>query len=116
MDGTGSELVLKDEGLSQASTGLWTGVGGLAFALVGPFTCYTSYLIALPLGLFSVWSSWKAQQTLRGIESARAERQMAVAGFVTGGLSAVMSASLLFIFTMLMFLYFVIFVLAAIGG
>lgn len=116
----GSELALKDEGLAQATTGLWTGVAGMGLAMIGPFTCYMSYLIALPCGLASVYTSWRAYDAVRGLENATAERNMALVGLVSGGVTAAFSAMMAMAFVMIAALYFAIFafslVSAATGG
>jgi len=106
----GSELMLKDEGLSQATTGLWTGVAGMGLAMIGPFTCYMSYLVALPCGLVSVYTSWRALEAVRGVESAAAERSMAQVGLVSGALTAAISGMMAMMFAMIAALYFAVFV------
>jgi hypothetical protein len=112
----GSELVLKDEGLSQATTGLWTGVASMGLAMIGPFTCYTSYFLSLPVALVSVYSSWRAYDAVRGLESARAERTMAIAGLASGGLTALFGAMWAMLFAIILFFYGLMFVLAMIGA
>jgi hypothetical protein len=111
-----SELMLKDEGLSQATTGLWTGVGGMALAVIGPFTCYMSYLAALPLALVSIYTSWRAIDVLRGLETAKAERSMATTGLVTGALTAAFSGMAVMMFAMIAALYFAIFAFSLVSG
>jgi hypothetical protein len=112
----GSELVLKDEGLAQATTGLWTGVAGMGLAMIGPFTCYTSYLVALPCGLVSLYTSWRAYDAVRGLEGADAERNMATVGLVTGALTSAVSGMAVLMFAMIAAVYFAIFAFSLIGA
>ena len=112
----GSEALLKDEGLSQATTGLWTGIAGMGLAMIGPFTCYTSYLVALPCGLVSVYTSWRAFDAVRGLENANAERSMALVGLVSGGVTAAFSAMMAMAFVMIAALYFAIFAFSLVGA
>ncbi len=112
----GSEAVLKDEGLSQATTGLWTGVAGMGLAMIGPFTCYTSYLLALPCSLVSVYTSWRAFDAVRGLETATAERNMALVGLVSGAVTAAFSGVIAMMFSMMALVYFAIFAFSLVNG
>ena len=114
--GGGSELALKDEGLARATTGLWTGLAGMGLAMIGPFTCYTSYMIALPCGLVSVYTSWRAYDAVRGIESAKAERNMATVGLVSGAMTTAFSGMAVMMFAMIAALYFAIFAFSLVNG
>ena len=114
--GGGSELALKDEGLAQATTGLWTGVAGMALAMIGPFTCYMSYLIALPCGLVSVYTSWRAFDAVRGLESATAERNMAMVGLVSGAITAAFSGMVAMLFAALLLVYAMVFAFSLASG
>ena len=111
-----SELMLKDEGLAQATTGLWTGVAGMGLAMMGPFTCYMSYLIALPCGLASVYTSWRAYEALRGLESARAERSMAIVGLVSGAMTTAFSGMMVMALAMIAALYVAIFLFSLVSA
>jgi hypothetical protein len=111
-----TEALLKDEGLSQATTGLWTGVAGMGLAMIGPFTCYMSYLIALPCGLVSVYTSWRAYEALRGLESASAERSMAMVGLVSGAITSAFSGLAVMMFAMIAALYAAIFAFSLVGA
>jgi hypothetical protein len=112
----GSDVILKEEALSQATTGTWAGIISMGLAMVGPFTCYTSYFLSFPLGLFSVWSSWRAYGTVGGLPSARAERSLAAAGLASGAISALFSGMFAMLFLMIVALYFVLFVIGILGG
>ena len=111
-----TELVLKDEALSGATTGLWTGLAGMAFAMIGPFTCYMSYLIALPCGLVSLVTGWRALDAIRGIESANAERTMALVGLVSGAMTTAFSGMAVMMFAMIAALYLAVFAFSLISG
>jgi hypothetical protein len=111
-----TELLLKDEGLAKATTGLWIGVAGMALAMMGPFTCYMSYLLALPCGLVSAYTSWRAYDALRGIQTATVERNMAVVGLVSGGLTAAVSGMMAMMFAMMAALYLAIFAFSLVSG
>lgn len=112
----GSELVLRDEALSQGTIGVWAGVGSLFFAMMGPFTCYTGYFLALPIALLGLYTSWRGHEAAQGIESARAERQLATAGLVANGVTTLfVGGILLFVFAILV-MYFGLIVIAAIAG
>jgi hypothetical protein len=113
---SGSELLLKDEGLAQATTGLWTGLAGMGLAMIGPFTCYMSYLLALPCGLVSVYTSWRAYEAVRGLDSAKAERNMAVVGLASGALTSAFSLMAVMMFAMIAALYFAIFAFSLVSG
>ena len=114
--GGGSELLLKDEGLAQATTGLWTGVAGMGLAMIGPFTCYMSYLIALPCGLVSIYTSWRAHEALRGLESATAERSMAMVGLLSGAMTTAFSGLMVMAFAMIAALYFAVFAFSLVSS
>ena len=112
----GLELALKDEGLAQATTGIWTGVAGMGLAMIGPFTCYMSYFLALPCGLVSVYTSWRAYEALRGLETANAERSMAMVGLVSGAMTTAFSGITVMMFAMMAALYFAIFAFSLVSG
>jgi hypothetical protein len=111
----GSELVLKDEALSQATTGLWTGIAGMGLAMIGPFTCYTSYLVALPCALVAIYTSWRAFDAVRGLETAAAERNMALVGLVSGAVTAAFSGMMAMVVAMMAAVYFLIFLMSLAG-
>jgi hypothetical protein len=111
-----TELLLKDEGLAKATAGLWIGVAGMALAMMGPFTCYMSYLLALPCGIASVYTSWRAYEVLRGIQTANAERNMAVVGLVSGGLTAALSGMMAMMFALMAALYVAVLLFSLVSG
>jgi hypothetical protein len=109
-------MVVREEALSQATTGLWAGIAGLILAAVGPFSCYSSYLPALGLAIFAAITSHRAEEALRAIPEAEAERRMAMAGLVTGVGVGVMSGAFVALMAGLMLLYGGLFLIAMIGS
>jgi hypothetical protein len=108
--------LLKDEGLAQATTGLWAGVAGMGLAMIGPFTCYTSYALALPCALASIYTSWRAFDAVRGLESATAERNMALVGLVTGAVTAAFTGMMALMFGAILVVYALIFATSLASG
>ena len=88
----------------------------MGLAMIGPFTCYMSYFIALPCGLFSVYTSWRAYEALRGLEGANAERSMAVVGLVSGAMTTAFSGITVMMFAMMVALYLAIFAFSLVSG
>lgn len=103
---------------SSTQLSLWTAMGGLVCAAVGPFTCYMSYLAALPLCLVAVWSSWKVVNAPAAPDDAelRAYRSVSYAGMVGGIMGAIMSGFFLLILGLVMLMYVAIFFFAMIGA
>jgi hypothetical protein len=62
-----------------ASTAMWSGVISVICAMMGPCMCYFPYMIAWPLGAYAMYSGYAAYQNAQGHE-----RNMAMAGLVTG--------------------------------
>ncbi|MFZ5480268.1 MAG: hypothetical protein ACOZNI_26120 [Myxococcota bacterium] len=89
-----------------ATTALWAGTAALICGLLGPCTCYTTYLAALPLSIVALYFGSK------GMASAvEAERSASAAGLVGGGVSLLFS--LLFLAGIALYVAFVIFIAAA---
>ncbi len=114
---SGSMEVSTDLG-STTQLSLWTAMGGLLCAAVGPFSCYTSYIIALPLSLVAVWASWKVVNAPANPDDAelRALRGVSYAGLVGGILGALMSAFFLALFALIMLFYVAMFFFAFLGA
>ena len=92
-----------------ATTAMWTGVAALVCGLVGPCTCYVTYLVALPLSVVALYFGSK------GLASPiEAERASAGAGIVSGGISLLFS--LLFLLGVAMYVAFLAFVVASEGN
>lgn len=97
---------------------LWTAMGGLLCAALGPFSCYTSYMLALPLCLVAVWSAWKVVNAPPAPDDAelRALRGVSYAGLVGGILGGLMSFFFLAIFALIILMYVVMFFFAFLGA
>jgi hypothetical protein len=91
-----------------ASTAMWSGVAALICGVLGPCTCYVTYLAALPLSIVALYFGSK------GLASAsEAERASASAGLVSGGVSLLIS--LLILLAVALYAAFIVFVIAAEG-
>ena len=73
--------------------------------MIGPFHRYTSYLVALPCSLVSIYTSWRALDAVRGLDSAVAERNMALVGLASGAVTAAYSGTMVTPFAMMLFVY-----------
>jgi len=95
---------------------LWASIGALCLAAVGPMTCYMTYFLGLPLG---VWGCWKSWQTAQRAAPGSNEHALAQIGLVGAGLATIMSG--FFVFTMVIVvgvygLMFILMGLVAIAG
>lgn len=91
---------------AEASTAMWTGVISALCAAIGPCSCYVTYLIAMPLGLYAMWAGW---QTREGAgPNDHAGRSMAAAGILSGAIGALIGGLFLaFIAAYFVFIFFV---------
>lgn len=72
-----------------ATQALYSGVLALVCAAVGPCFCYAPYLVALPAGAYAVYKGAKVPSGRDELSSA--EKSMASAGMVAGGVAAALS-------------------------
>jgi hypothetical protein len=89
-----------------ASTAMWAGVAALICGLMGPCTCYMTYLVAMPLSVVALYFGSKGLSS-----SIEAERASAGAGMVSGGVALLFS--LLFVVGVSLYMAFVVFAIAA---
>lgn len=85
-------------GGGEAAVAMWCGTAATMLAAVGPCSCYMTYLLALPLGIYAVYSGFMNRESAADAGG----RTMALAGMVSGGLATVISA--LFVFGMAIYL------------
>ena len=92
---------------SAPSLAIWTGMGAALAAAMGPCTCYTAYVLALPLSLVAIWYGWQGYKS-----TVPFERSASAAGLI-GGLVALMPSLMIL---MVMVLYIGILIIAMLGA
>lgn len=94
-----------DEG--RAIAAMWSGVGSIVLFLMGPCMCYVPMLMALPLGMYSIYQGI-------GVPSSApaSSRHMAWAGMLSGIVGSAFSAFLLLFLAM----YFLLILVAIVAG
>jgi hypothetical protein len=93
-----------------ASQALYAGVFSLVCAAVGPCFCYGPYLLALPAGAYALYSAVRVPAGTD--ELGAAEKSMANAGMLAGGVAVALSLLLVAVF----FLYTVLVIIGAVAG
>jgi len=103
---------------TQTQISVWTAMGGLLCASAGPFSCYTSYLLAFPLSVVSIWSAWKVINAPIPIDDhgGRSLRAVSYAGLVGGILGLLISGFIIAILVLVLFMYFVMFLMVFVGA
>lgn len=98
----------------------WTAMASLLAAALGPFTCYTTYLLSLPLAGVAIYNAWQVVNAPPGTEDIRQLRNVSYASLVGGILSGMMSGFFLAIILMVLLMYagmfFFVFVAALAGA
>ena len=113
---THTDTLLPAEIAPVLQSALWATIGSLILSVVGPMTCYISYLIALPLGTWGAWKGWQLNQATAPESSEHALAQIALVG---GLIAALCSAFFVFIMVAVVSIYVLMFLLmvgsAAVG-
>jgi hypothetical protein len=113
---TVTETMLPEEIAPTLQSALWASVGGLCLAAVGPFSCYMTYFIALPVGAWGAWKGWQVSQVTLAESGERTLSQIALVG---GLMSSLISAFFLFILLAVLGMYvamFIVMIVAAAAG
>lgn len=91
---------------AEASTAMWTGLISAICAAIGPCSCYVTYLVAMPLGLYAMWAGWQTREGAGPQD--HAGRSMALAGLLSGAVGTVIGGLFLaFIVAYFAFIFFV---------
>ena len=94
----------------------WTAIAAALCAAMGPFTCYMTYLFALPLALVGLYQSWKVISSPADDAVARAMKNVSYAHLTGSVLTGLMAFFFLAILCLVMLMYLGIFVLAIVAG
>jgi hypothetical protein len=101
-----------DEG--DASVAMWVGTISALCAALGPCSCYMTYLVAFPLGLYAVYAGFQSREGSGPTDSAG--RSMAMAGMVSGAISAAIGGLILGFIAIYLIFIVLIGVLGAMGN
>ncbi|MFT5683763.1 MAG: hypothetical protein ACI8RZ_004695 [Myxococcota bacterium] len=110
---TAAETMLPSEIQPALQSALWASIGALCLSAVGPFTCYMTYFIALPVGAWGAWKGWQVSQVTPAESDDRALSQIALIG---GLMSTLISAFFAFIMVSVLAVYAAIFVFAIVAA
>ena len=70
------------------SMAMWAGFFATMLAMVGPCTCYVTSAVAIPVGIWALWSGVKARDAATTNAD---QREMALVGMLSGLLSSLWS-------------------------
>lgn len=99
-------------GGGDAAVSMWCGTAAAMLAAVGPCSCYMSYLLALPLGIYAVYSGYMNREP--GGDAGG--RSMALAGMLSGGLATAISAVFVFFMVAYLVMIFAFGIAGALAG